>query len=55
MKSEDKPREKQKRRFRYINTSKQNIFTEHGRCMPGESIELFVDEAKKFPDLEKQR
>lgn len=52
-KSEDELRPKVKRRFVFKNVSKRNVFTSVGRCMPGETVSLFVHEAKDFPALEK--
>ena len=37
----------------YLNTSKKNIFTTQGRCMPGKSIELDIHEAGNYEGLEK--
>jgi hypothetical protein len=37
---------------KYVNKSTNNIFTEAGRCMPGETVELSTEQAKAYPGLE---
>ncbi len=37
----------------FKNTGKKNVFTEVGRCMPGETVELAEDLAEKYTCLEK--
>ena len=37
----------------FTNTSKVNIFTTQGRCMPGQSVELDIEEAGNYEGLEK--
>ena len=50
-KSEDKA--PIKRQYEYMNMSGRNIFTSMGRCMPGATVRLFVDEAKDYPKLKR--
>lgn len=37
----------------YKNTGSRNVFTENGRCHPGETIELHDVYASNYPTLEK--
>ena len=37
----------------YRNISNANVFTPLGRCAPGKTVRLKVDEAKKYAQLEK--
>jgi len=37
----------------YTNVTKANIFTSAGRCMPGQTIKLYISEGIKYPGLKK--
>lgn len=41
------------RKFEYINVTRKNIFTEQGRCMPGEKVRMYAKEAKVYKGLKK--
>lgn len=36
----------------YRNGTKFNIFTGSGRCMPGQTVEMTEDEAKRYKGLD---
>lgn len=58
MDQDDIPSEKPKRKgrmsvFTFRNTTRNNIFTEAGRCAPGNTVELRGDLAEQYKGLEK--
>ena len=44
---------KKVRAFSYRNVGTSNIFTESGRCAPGQVVRLKSTDAKKYEGLEK--